>query len=168
MTTEHELAIENWPGSPDFPGPVHLRMPADSRQLPILRCISETMALLGDFPIDDASDLKLAADEVCSMLLTHAAAEATLDCEIAITEDLFIFVAAVRVTRKVVPESAGLSWRILETIADTVSVQHTPVADAATTGPASTDGEAVPGSLRCVMRIEKARQQSPASYASGT
>ncbi len=49
--------------------PVELRVAAEFEQLPVVRAVAETLAVLGDFTLDDVADIKLAVDEVCSELI---------------------------------------------------------------------------------------------------
>ena len=53
-------------------GPVHLAVPALSEHLRILRLVSASLAAGVGFDIDRLDDLRIAVDELCSLLIESA------------------------------------------------------------------------------------------------
>jgi serine/threonine-protein kinase RsbW len=52
---------------------IEVRVGADPAQLPVLRAVASVVAMRQDFDLDAISDLKMAVDEACSMLVLNAA-----------------------------------------------------------------------------------------------
>jgi len=59
-------------------GPVDIRVPASSEHLRVLRLVSSSLAASLGLDIDQLDDLRIAVDELCSLLIEHAPAEAHL------------------------------------------------------------------------------------------
>jgi serine/threonine-protein kinase RsbW len=106
--------------------PVEVRIAADLRQLPTLRALAETIALLSDFTLDEVSDVRLAVDEVASILVVDAAPGAVLCCLFAVDE------AGMRVTmrtvsrREGVPDQRNFGWHVLRTLTDSLRTEQQP------------------------------------------
>lgn len=100
-----------------------LRVMAEFDQLPVVRAVAETLAILGDFNLDEVADIKLALDEICSQLMTGAAEGTYLRC-------VFIVGGAelhAAVTAQVVDgyefRRDGFSWHVLEAVVDGITVR---------------------------------------------
>lgn len=59
-------------------GPVDIRVPASSEHLRILRLVSSSLAASLGFAVDQLDDLRIAVDELCSLLIEHARTDARL------------------------------------------------------------------------------------------
>lgn len=59
-------------------GPVELTVPARSEHLRVLRLVSSSVASSLELDIDQLDDLRIAIDELCSLLIEHAPPEAAL------------------------------------------------------------------------------------------
>jgi serine/threonine-protein kinase RsbW len=106
--------------------PVEVRVVADLRQLPTLRALAETMALLSDFTLDEVSDVRLAVDEVASILVVDAAPGAVMSFEFTVDE------VGMRVTvrtvsrREGVPDQRIFAWHVLRTLTDSLRAEQQP------------------------------------------
>jgi serine/threonine-protein kinase RsbW len=107
--------------------PVEVRVRADYGQLPVLRAVAETIAVLADLNLDHVSDVKLAVDEIGSALVKDAAVDAHIVCRFH-TDDaaLEVHVAADTTTDRA-PDEQGFGWHVVRTVADALSVTHEPL-----------------------------------------
>ncbi|MFD1813666.1 ATP-binding protein [Rhodococcus gannanensis] len=107
--------------------PVEVRVRADYGQLPVLRAVAETIAVLADLNLDHVSDVKLAVDEIGSALVKDAAVDAHIICRFH-TDDaaLEVRVAADTTTDRA-PDEHGFGWHVVRTVADGLSVTHEPL-----------------------------------------
>jgi len=56
-------------------GPVDLTVPASSEHLRVLRLVTSSLASSLGLDVDQLDDLRIAVDELCSMLIEHASDE---------------------------------------------------------------------------------------------
>jgi serine/threonine-protein kinase RsbW len=103
---------------------VEIRIAADPAQLPTLRALAETVALLADFTLDEVSDVRLAVDEAASILVPDAVPGATLSCLFAVdAAGIGVRVWTVsRVAR--LPDQHDFGWHVLRTLTDSVAVEQ--------------------------------------------
>ncbi len=59
-------------------GPVDLTVRASSEHLRVLRLVTASLAASLSFDVDQLDDLRIAVDELCSLLIEHAPPEAVL------------------------------------------------------------------------------------------
>lgn len=103
---------------------VELRVPARAEQLAVVRAITGSLAGYEDLDPEAATDLSLAVDEACTVLIDMAAAGATL----VLVEDPRAHEVTVRVSTTCdAPEDDaaritlnGFSRRVLEALTDTL------------------------------------------------
>lgn len=110
-------------GTPDD---IEVRVAASLGRLPIVRALTETVALHSELTLDEVADLRLAVDEACSALIPAAVPESPLTCRFTIDKTE----ARVRITTQ--PRTAGLpdedsfGWHVLRTLTSSLaSSQHT-------------------------------------------
>lgn len=104
---------------------VELRVLAEFDQLPVIRAVAETLAMLVDFNLDEVADIKLAIDEVCSELIAGAVEGADLRCLFHVTADTALRVTvSVRVLDGYALRRDGFGWHVLETVVDAISVRE--------------------------------------------
>jgi anti-sigma regulatory factor (Ser/Thr protein kinase) len=79
------------------------------------------------FTLDDIEDLKIAVDELCAYLTGTQGRDGTLDVEFRVGDDRIEISGVGRFTAgtKVRTELTGLSQKILETVADSASLEQT-------------------------------------------
>jgi len=65
-------------GNEQWVGPVDLTVPASSEHLRILRLVSASLAASLGHDVDRLDDLRIAVDELCSLLIEHAPPSARL------------------------------------------------------------------------------------------
>ncbi len=68
-------------GTEQQAGPVDLTVPASSEHLRILRLVAATLAAGLGLDVDQLDDLRIAVDELCSLLIEHAPG----GCQLSIT-----------------------------------------------------------------------------------
>ena len=107
--------------------PVELRVIADADQLPVVRAVAETLAVLGDFTLDDIADIKLAVDEVCSQLIAGAVPSAELTCSFVVGESGMQITTTSVVHEGRVPKSDSFGWHVLQTLTDSISLSASSV-----------------------------------------
>lgn len=96
-------------------------VPADAEQLIMVRALTETIALVGDFGIDEATDIRLAVDEVVSALVLDAAPGSSIECGFTASESAMqVRVAGVTTTADG-PDTNGFGWHIVSTLTEWAS-----------------------------------------------
>jgi serine/threonine-protein kinase RsbW len=86
---------------------VVLRLPADGSYLSVLRTATAGLASRLDFTIDDIEDLRIAVDEACAMLLSHAVPGADLTCEFELNEGVLRVAVSVQTSGRPERRSPG-------------------------------------------------------------
>lgn len=115
--------------SPPDTSPVEIKVAADLGQLPILRALAETVALLSDLTLEEVSDIRLAVDEVASSLIVGATPGSTVCCEFTIGRNTMrVRVSAVS-AQESLPDQNGFGWHVLRTLTDSISAGHGPYDD---------------------------------------
>lgn len=104
--------------------PVILNVAAEFEQLPVVRAVAETLAVLGDYVLDEVADVKLAVDEVCSDLVAAASADSTLTCAFSVSRTEFRVTVGAVVERDDIPDREGFGWHVLETLMTEVEVSR--------------------------------------------
>lgn len=107
--------------------PVELRVVADADQLPVVRAVAETLAVLGDFTLDDIADIKLVVDEVCSELIAGAVPAAELTCSFVVSDAGIRITTTSVVAEDRVPKSDSFGWHVLQTLTDSISLSAATV-----------------------------------------
>lgn len=108
------------------PVPTTLSVPALHTQLPIVRMLTEVVAMHSGCTLDQVSDLKLAVDQVCTLLIDAADPHSGVSCSYRVVgDDLHVSVTATTVAHWR-PASDSLEWRILELLTDTVTAGEEP------------------------------------------
>lgn len=104
--------------------PVELRVVADAEQLPVVRAVAETLAVLGDFTLDDIADIKLVVDEVCSELIAGALPGAELTCAFTVSESGIRISSSSVLVPDQVPKSDSFGWHVLQTLTDSIAMSE--------------------------------------------
>jgi serine/threonine-protein kinase RsbW len=105
---------------------VTLSLPARHEQLPILRLLTEAVAMRNNCTLDQAADLKLAVDQIGTLLMSAAAENSALTCRYEQVDDtLQTSLSAVTVSSWE-PERGSIEWRMLSALADSVSISQHP------------------------------------------
>jgi serine/threonine-protein kinase RsbW len=105
---------------------VEVRVPADRSQLFVLRSLVATIALREDFDLDEVDDVKLAVDEMCSVLVMRARAGEVLVCRFESATGSVSVRASVRTDNGTPIAQDTFGWRVLATLADDVTTWNTP------------------------------------------
>jgi serine/threonine-protein kinase RsbW len=104
---------------------VEVRTSASAALIPTIRAVASDLAARADFDLDAISDLRMAVDEACATLVDLAAPSATLLCTFRVRMDTIEVHAQVEAGQAGAQVSTDtFGWRVLQTLADDVSVQH--------------------------------------------
>ena len=99
---------------------VVLRLPAQGAYLSVLRTATASLASRLDFTIDDIEDLRIAVDEACAMLLSHAVAGADLSCRFELSADAIAVAVSVPTLDGQPPSRDTFAWTVLTALAGEV------------------------------------------------
>ncbi len=122
------------PSVPDLDGAssVELRTTASAALIPTIRAVASDLAARADFDLDAISDLRMAVDEACATLVDLAAPKSTLLCTFVVHYDRIEVHAVVQTALSDAHVSTDtFGWRVLQTLADDVTVDHSAGPDGA-------------------------------------
>ncbi|MFC5996404.1 ATP-binding protein [Pseudonocardia hispaniensis] len=109
---------------------VEIRTVATAALIPTIRAVASDLAARADFDLDAISDLRMAVDEACATLVDVAAPGSGLHCT------FLVFPERIQVSAQVMAAATDTTvstdtfgWRVLETLADEVAVEHSADAD---------------------------------------
>ncbi|MFD4442970.1 anti-sigma factor [Nocardia sp. NPDC058519] len=103
-----------------------VRVHAEFEQLAMLRAITETIAMMADFGLDEVTDIRLALDEVASVLIAAAVPDSDLDCAFVYSDGVMNVRVGANVTTDTVPEDGSFGWHIVATLTASVAVNQEP------------------------------------------
>jgi serine/threonine-protein kinase RsbW len=114
---------------------VEVRTSASAALIPTIRAVASDLAARADFDLDAISDLRMAVDEACATLVDVAAPSSHLLCTFRVRTEHIEVRAQVRAGDADAAVSTDtFGWRVLQTLADEVEVEHTPGSDGPTVG----------------------------------
>ncbi|PXY27329.1 ATP-binding protein [Prauserella muralis] len=122
----HELV--EWTG-PQAAGPVELRVPADSRQLPLIRALARLLAEREGLGREQVTDLVVAVDEACTCLITRSVPGAILTCRYAVAFGSLRVAVSTTTVDGTGPAAHALGWRLLVALTDSLNAwryEHDP------------------------------------------
>jgi serine/threonine-protein kinase RsbW len=109
---------------------VEVRTSASAALIPTIRAVASDLAARADFDLDAISDLRMAVDEACATLVDVAAPTSLLLCTFLVRPERIEVRAEVRTKHAdAVVSTDTFGWRVLQTLADEVTVYHEPGAD---------------------------------------
>lgn len=115
------------PDSLDEAATVEVRTSASAALIPTIRAVASDLAARADFDLDAISDLRMAVDEACATLVDVAAPSAVLRCTFQVHTERIEVLAEVQAGHlDSVLSTDTFGWRVLQTLADEVSVHHSP------------------------------------------
>lgn len=130
QTASHTIAAEADPGpgpmSTDDGIPTTLAVPALHAQLPVIRMLTEVVAMHSGCTLDQVSDLKLAVDQICTLLIDAAAPASEITCRFDGAREVFRIEVTATTIAPWRPAPDSLEWRIVELLADTLSASEEP------------------------------------------
>ncbi|OLR91997.1 ATP-binding protein [Actinokineospora bangkokensis] len=100
---------------------VRVEFDADQALLPVVRSVAASLAMVEDFTVDDIADVRLAVDEMCSTLITHARPGCLLACQLDSGRGRMAVRGSVDADPGDGPDHDTLSWEIMSVLADTVT-----------------------------------------------
>ena len=110
---------------------VEVRTSASAALIPTIRAVASDLAARADFDLDAISDLRMAVDEACATLIDVAEPTSLLQCRFLVRPERIQVLAQVEAAK---PDSLvstdTFGWRVLQTLADDVGVEHTAATDA--------------------------------------
>lgn len=118
------------PETPEGTSTVEVRTSASASLIPTIRAVASDLAARADFDLDAISDLRMAVDEACATLVDIAAPSSMLRCTFLVRPERIEVRAEVRARRtEDVVSTDTFGWRVLQTLADEVTVHHSPASD---------------------------------------
>lgn len=104
--------------------PVNIRVAADKSQVPMIRAIAETLAVLADFSLDEVADIKLAVDEAAMTIIGGAADGVELTVAFTAADRTFHTVIQSWLPDSKTLTQSGFGWHVLQTLTDSVTVHE--------------------------------------------
>ena len=102
--------------------PIRLTIPATPTWVVLIRTATTAVCARQDFSIDRLDDLRLAVDEVASMLIKDAVPDSVIECELLPGEDGRLDVTLSTHTKAgVLPATNSFSWTVLTALVDDVT-----------------------------------------------
>jgi serine/threonine-protein kinase RsbW len=109
---------------------VEVRTSASAALIPTIRAVASDLAARADFDLDAISDLRMAVDEACATLVDVAAPTSWLRCTFLVRPERIEVHAQVQTKHAdAVVSTDTFGWRVLQTLADEVTVHHDPGRD---------------------------------------
>jgi serine/threonine-protein kinase RsbW len=106
---------------------LELHTAASTIAIPTIRTVAADLAARADFDLDSIDDLRMAADDLCAMLVRIAADNATLSCRFTVRPERIEVAAEVDIDDAADSLPTGsFGWRVLECLADQVSAVSLP------------------------------------------
>jgi serine/threonine-protein kinase RsbW len=111
---------------------VEVRTSASAALIPTIRAARSDATARADFDLDAISDLRMAVDEACATLVDVAAPTSWLRCTFLVRPERIEVHAQVQTKHsEAVVSTDTFGWRVLQTLADDVTVHHDPGVDGA-------------------------------------
>jgi serine/threonine-protein kinase RsbW len=114
------------PAQADSPATVQLTVPASAEFLSLVRTATAGVAARLNLTIDEVEDLRLAADEAGSLVLSTAPPGSALTVTFTLGADELRAQFAAPTTTATPPDEAGFGWTVLAALAGSV---HADVSD---------------------------------------
>ena len=124
--TEDTAATTAVPAGREMADYVHVRMPAESAYLSVLRTATAGLAARLDFTLDEIEDLRIAIDEACAMLLAQAIPGTDLECGFELGADQVTITVSVTAAQAKMPARDTFAWTVLSALAGTVDSRLGP------------------------------------------
>ena len=124
--TEDTAATTAVPAGREAADYVHVRMPAESAYLSVLRTATAGLAARLDFTLDEIEDLRIAIDEACAMLLAQAIPGTDLECGFELGADQVTITVSVTAAQPKMPAKDTFAWTVLSALAGTVDSRLGP------------------------------------------
>ena len=105
---------------------VHIKMPAESAYLSVLRTATAGLAARLDFTLDEIEDLRIAIDEACAMLLAQAIPGTDLECGFELGDGQVTITVSVTAAEARMPARDTFAWTVLSALAGSVDSRVGP------------------------------------------
>ena len=123
--SQEESPSEPVTAAPAGSSTVEVRTAASPALIPTVRAVASDLAARADFDLDAISDLRMAVDEACATLVGLADTGSSLLCTFDVQGDRIAVAAEVRPVPGSDLPTDSFGWRVLQTLADKVDVDHT-------------------------------------------
>jgi len=102
--------------------PIRLTIPASPEWVVLIRTATTAVCARMDFGMDRLEDLRLAVDEVASMLIKDAAPDSVIECELLPGQDGRLDVTlSTHTNAGVLPATNSFAWTVLTALVDDVT-----------------------------------------------
>ncbi len=108
---------------------VEIRTAASPSLIPTVRAVASDLAARADFDLDAISDLRMAVDEACATLVGLASPGSPLRCTFDVHGERIEVSAEVQTVVGTTLPTDSFGWRVLQTLADQVSVETPEATD---------------------------------------
>jgi serine/threonine-protein kinase RsbW len=102
---------------------VSLTLPASSAYLSVVRTATAALAARQDFTLDDVEDLRIAADEACSLLVADALPGTSLTCDFTLGDEALTLEVTAAVAGGRAPDRDSFAWTVLSALADDLTAR---------------------------------------------
>ena len=102
---------------------VEIRTAASPSLIPTVRAVASDLAARADFDLDAISDLRMAVDEACATLVGMASPGSSLRCTFDVHGERIDVSAEVQTAAGATLPTDSFGWRVLQTLADQVSIE---------------------------------------------
>ncbi|MGV9413987.1 ATP-binding protein [Nocardia sp. NPDC003693] len=102
---------------------IGVRVPAELAQLTMLRALAETVALIGDFALDEVTDIRVALDEVATALILGSVPSGVIECDFAYDDNRMRIRVGTVVAEPDALDEGGFGWHVLKTLTETIGVR---------------------------------------------
>jgi serine/threonine-protein kinase RsbW len=105
------------------PETVVLAVPATTSYVATVRLASASLAARCDLTIDEIEDVRLAIDEVCTLLLPLARPASELSVRYSLSPGLISASVEVCADGSAKPDTDSIGWALLEALTDSISIE---------------------------------------------
>jgi serine/threonine-protein kinase RsbW len=105
---------------------VHLRVPADTAYVSVLRTMTAGLAARLDFTVDDIEDLRIAVGEACALVLPQATQGGDLQAEFRLTPGTLTVTVGVPAEHPRAPDYDSFAWQVLSTLTTSATAASDP------------------------------------------
>ncbi|MFE6861359.1 ATP-binding protein [Nocardia sp. NPDC057668] len=102
---------------------IGIRVPAELAQLTMLRALAETVALIGDFALDEVTDIRVALDEVATALILGSVPGGVIECDFGYNDNRMSIRVGTVVSEPDALDEGGFGWHVLQTLTDSIGVR---------------------------------------------
>lgn len=105
---------------------VAVRIPAAAQHLAMVRGLTDTVCLVADFPLAAAADIRLAINEIATMLMIDAVPGSLLGCAFTYSANRMVVRVDAIAEHEVEVSGDPLSWELVRMLTSSTSMSRDP------------------------------------------